>query len=238
MAQVVLEDCTAGWARPVEGFAPRSNIYVVLRSKKNPGAKWLAIDTHIDTVRARDPFHGSPRFSLTISLGDCQVMVTGMQPFGPFDGTATPDGKIHGRGACDTKATFAIVLSILQEMHRSTGSLDDFPVNLVLAGTVGEETGRLGANFFREFLLGRGYFIDEMLVAGIAPRVCALSQLTVRVVYRALRRWPLPRPRQSRRYARRSLGTKAGSGSSLRSPVSLPTPASHISGRTRSWPPQ
>ena len=184
MAQVVLEDCTAGWARPVEGFAPRSNIYVVLRSKKNPGAKWLAIDTHIDTVRARDPFPASPRFSLTISLGDCQVMVTGMQPFGPFDGTATPDGKIHGRGACDTKATFAIVLSILQEMHRSTGSLDDFPVNLVLAGTVGEETGRLGANFFREFLLGRGYFIDEMLVAGIAPRVRALSQLTTRCASR------------------------------------------------------
>ena len=93
-------------------------------------------------------------------------MVTGMQPFGPFEGTMTADGRIHGRDACDTKATFAIVLDILQEFHQSAGSLDNFPVNLVLAGTVGEETGRLGANYFREFLHERGYFIDEMLVAG------------------------------------------------------------------------
>jgi acetylornithine deacetylase/succinyl-diaminopimelate desuccinylase-like protein len=174
--EVILEDCTSGWVQAVEGFAPRSNIYVVLQSKKNPDAKWLAIDTHIDTVRARASaclFINTRRvlrFSSTC-LTDClavgrQVMVTGMQPFGPFDGTMTPDGKIHGRGACDTKATFAIVLSILQEMHQSAGSLDDFPVNLVLAGTAGEETGRLGANYFREFLLARGYYIDEMLVAG------------------------------------------------------------------------
>ena len=43
-------------------------------------------------------------------------------------------------------------------------------VNLVLAGTVGEETGRLGANYFREFLLRRGIFVDEMLVA--EPTLC------------------------------------------------------------------
>ena len=51
--EVILEDCTNGWAQAVEGFAPRSNIYVVLQSKKNPDAKWLAIDTHLDTVRRR-----------------------------------------------------------------------------------------------------------------------------------------------------------------------------------------
>jgi acetylornithine deacetylase/succinyl-diaminopimelate desuccinylase-like protein len=132
-----------------------------------------------------------------------------MQPYGAFDADVTPDGKIHGRGSCDTKATFAIVLTILQEMQAANGSLEDFPVranasetsntllllnpnfakirsgqghikrlgffvesqvNLVLAGTVGEETGRLGANFFREFLLTRGYYIDEMLVAGASTR--------------------------------------------------------------------
>lgn len=49
--EVILEDCTGGWVGAVEGFAPRSNLYVVLQSKKNPDAKWLAIDTHIDTVR-------------------------------------------------------------------------------------------------------------------------------------------------------------------------------------------
>jgi hypothetical protein len=43
-------------------------------------------------------------------------------------------------------------------------------VNLILAGTCGEETGRLGANYFREFLIGRGVFVDELLVA--EPTLC------------------------------------------------------------------
>ena len=55
-------------------------------------------------------------------------MVTGMQPYGAFAADVTPDGKIHGRGSCDTKATFAIVLTILQEMQAANGSLEDFPV--------------------------------------------------------------------------------------------------------------
>ena len=93
---------TEAWASAGDypDFQPRSNIYVVIESK-NPDAKWLAIDTHIDTV-----------------------MVTGMHPYGAFDATQTPDGKIHGRGSCDTKATFAIVLTILQELYEAEGSLD------------------------------------------------------------------------------------------------------------------
>ena len=90
--------------------------------------------------------------------------------FSAFEAATTPDGKIHGRGSCDTKATFALVLSILQELYEAEGSLDSFPVNLILCGTCGEESGRLGANYFREFLLNRGYFIDEMLVA--EPTLC------------------------------------------------------------------
>ena len=39
--------------------------------------------------------------------------------------------------------------------------------NLVLAGTVGEETGRLGANYFREFLLRRGIFVSRAMIAEI-----------------------------------------------------------------------
>ena len=86
-AEVILEDCNEGWFQRVDGFDPRSNIYVVIESD-DPKAKWLGIDTHIDTV-----------------------MVTGMAPYGAFDATVTPDGRIHGRGACDTKATWAIVRS-------------------------------------------------------------------------------------------------------------------------------
>jgi len=37
----------------------------------------------------------------------------------------------------------------------------------VLAGTVGEETGRLGANYFREFLLRRGIFVSRAMIAEI-----------------------------------------------------------------------
>ena len=84
-AEVILEDCNEGWFQRVDGFESRSNIYVVIESD-DPKAKWLGIDTHIDTV-----------------------MVTGMAPYGAFDATVTPDGRIHGRGACDTKATWAIV---------------------------------------------------------------------------------------------------------------------------------
>eukprot|EP01051_Picozoa_sp_SAG22_P007415 SAG22_NODE_522_length_9503_cov_4.233624_4_plen_563_part_00 len=144
-AEVIVEDCTASWSAPVEGFGPRSNVYGIWRSK-DPAAKWIGIDTHIDTV-----------------------MVNGMQPFGAFDATQTPDGKIHGRGSCDTKATFAIMITILGELQ-AAGRLGELPVNLVLAGTCGEETGRLGANYFREYLLRRQIFLSEMLVA--EPTLC------------------------------------------------------------------
>lgn len=138
-----MEDCAASWQKRVEGFSPRSNVYSIWRSR-DPAARWLAIDTHLDTV-----------------------MVTGMKPFGPFSAEITLDGKIHGRGACDTKAMFAIAITILTELQARGGEL---PVNLILAGTCGEETSRLGANHFREFLLARRIFVDELLVA--EPTLC------------------------------------------------------------------
>ena len=42
----------------------------------------------------------------------------------------------------------------------------------MLAGTVGEETGRLGANYFREFLLRRGIFVSRahaFRTPGVSP---------------------------------------------------------------------
>ena len=43
--EVILEDCTAGWTSAADypDFQPRSNVYVVLESKKNPDWKWLAV---------------------------------------------------------------------------------------------------------------------------------------------------------------------------------------------------
>jgi hypothetical protein len=121
-AEVVLEDCSPSWLRRDEvagSFEPRMNIYAIVESI-HPGAKWVAIDAHLDTV-----------------------MVSGMQPFGAFDGTLTEDGKLHGRGACDTKATFAIVLTILRELIATEGSVSALPVNLVMCGTAGEETPQM-----------------------------------------------------------------------------------------------
>jgi acetylornithine deacetylase/succinyl-diaminopimelate desuccinylase-like protein len=86
--EAFLEDMGGSWLQgPVEAV-PRPNVYGVWRSS-NPDAKWLGIDAHIDTV-----------------------MVTGMTPFEPFSGELTPDGLIHGRGSCDTKAAFASLLTL------------------------------------------------------------------------------------------------------------------------------
>ena len=171
--EVILEDCSASWMYADDvgaGFAPRLNLYAVIETSSAPDAKWLAIDTHLDTV-----------------------MVNGMEPFGAFDATLTPDGKIHGRGACDTKATFALVLAILQERHAAGKPLLPPGTNLVVCGTCGEETGRLGANYFREFLLGRGIFIDEMLVAEPSESLlsvffCSFSHAALILLQRYARR--------------------------------------------------
>lgn len=72
-----------------------------------------------------------------------------MAPYSPFSGVETEDGRLHGRGSCDTKATLACAISLLHELKAKAGSAPLqtlLPVNLIVCGTVGEETSCLGAN--------------------------------------------------------------------------------------------
>ena len=84
----------------------------------------------------------------------------------PFGGEVTADGRVHGRGACDTKATLANLCALLG----APGRARRLRANLIVAGTVGEETGQLGARGFRSFLARRGIVLDELIVA--EPTLC------------------------------------------------------------------
>lgn len=86
----------------------------------------------------------------------------------PFDGRIA-DGRVYGRGSVDTKATFAIVLAVLEELLAANRR----PVPTVyLVGTVAEELGGLlGARRFAEWVAERELRIDRMVVG--EPTVCA-----------------------------------------------------------------
>jgi acetylornithine deacetylase/succinyl-diaminopimelate desuccinylase-like protein len=81
----------------------RSNVYGVWRV---PGCTaWRGVDVHLDTV----------------AVGHCTA-------YDPFTAFVDADGKLHGRGACDTKASFALCLSVLAELQRDNVAL---PTNLI-----------------------------------------------------------------------------------------------------------
>jgi acetylornithine deacetylase/succinyl-diaminopimelate desuccinylase-like protein len=86
----------------------------------------------------------------------------------PFDGRID-DGRVYGRGSVDTKATFALVLSVLEEL-RAAGRRPRPTVYLV--GTIAEELGGLtGARRFADWVRERDLRIDRMVVG--EPTVCA-----------------------------------------------------------------
>jgi acetylornithine deacetylase len=142
--EVIVDDQAPLWVNhAAHPTISRPNIYAVWRAADSENAKWVGIDTHVDTVS-----------------------VKGMGPFGPFDGVVTEeDGKLHGRGSCDTKATLACACAVLAGLQAAGAAKGSLPVNLVICGTAGEETGRLGANGFRQWLTRRGIRLAECLVA-------------------------------------------------------------------------
>jgi len=71
------------------------------------------------------------------------VSVAGMT-IDPFGGEISA-GRIHGRGASDTKGTMAAMLWAFHEMR---GSLDDLPVRVGFVGLMGEEAGQPGSIHF------------------------------------------------------------------------------------------
>ncbi len=85
-----------------------------------------------------------------------------------FDGRIEHD-RVWGRGSVDTKATLAIVLSVLEEMA-ADGQRPVPTVNVV--GTISEEMGGLiGAAGYRDWLEANGDHVDQMIVA--EPTMCA-----------------------------------------------------------------
>ncbi len=112
----------------------RSSVYATWRGATD---RWLAVDAHTDTVgveQMSDP---------------------------PFDGRIA-DGRVYGRGAVDTKATLAVVLALLEGMHKAGARPKH---NLFIAATVDEETGATGAPGFADWLGERGIVFDELVVA-------------------------------------------------------------------------
>jgi len=123
-----------------EALPGRPNTFGIWRGASD---RWLAVDVHLDTV------------SVEQMTGD------------PFSGHAA-DGKVHGRGAVDTKATLAIVLALLETMQ-ANGQRPT--ANLLIAATVDEEVGALGAPAAAEWMRRQGFLVDELIVA--EPTLCA-----------------------------------------------------------------
>lgn len=123
------------------------------------------VEDNRSNVYAR--FEGSSDRAVTIDVHLDTVGVEHMTD-DPFDGRIE-DGRVYGRGSVDTKATFAVVLQVLEEL-RTAGKRPIPTVNLV--GTVSEEGGGLlGAARYRDWLLERGQRIEQIVVA--EPTMCA-----------------------------------------------------------------
>jgi acetylornithine deacetylase/succinyl-diaminopimelate desuccinylase-like protein len=118
----------------------RPNVYGLWRGTSE---RWLAVDVHLDTV------------SVELMTGE------------PFAGEIAA-GRVYGRGAVDTKASLAIVLTLLEALQR-TGQRP--AANLLIAATVDEEVGATGAPAAAAWIARQGLHIDELLVA--EPTQCA-----------------------------------------------------------------
>ncbi len=119
----------------------RPNIYAMF---EGTGDAVIAVDVHLDTVGV-EHMHGDP-----------------------FDGRVE-DGKVYGRGTADTKATFAVVLSLLEDVAAGRFSLGP---SVMLVGTVGEEAGGFsGAHRFNDWLVETDQRLDQIVVA--EPTLCA-----------------------------------------------------------------
>lgn len=117
----------------------RPNVYAIWRGTSD---RWLAVDVHMDTV------------SVETMQGD------------PFDGRVA-DGRVYGRGAVDTKASFGIVLALLEKLHQSGQKPD---ANLLVVATAMEETGAIGAVSFADWVRAQHIQLDQLLVA--EPTLC------------------------------------------------------------------
>lgn len=111
-----------------EVFPGRDNLVIQLDLGK---AKTLLFESHMDTV-----------------------------PFGAMPDATVPtyrDGLLYGRGSCDTKATMAGMLHV---MEHAAAHPEEYGCNLMLCAAVDEEHGAVGIARFVEL----GYSIDGAVV--------------------------------------------------------------------------
>jgi acetylornithine deacetylase/succinyl-diaminopimelate desuccinylase-like protein len=102
-----------------------------------PGSPWLLFDSHMDTVAVD---------GMTIE---------------PFGGELR-DGRVYGRGACDTKGTGAAMLwALKQYAEHATG-----PNNIALLFGVDEEVGMVGVNAFLKYDYPKMGFVPAGVIVG------------------------------------------------------------------------
>lgn len=134
---------------PVKGYGPN----LLVTRETDTTMPWRLFDSHLDTVG-----------------------VDGMT-IDPFSGILD-DGKVLGRGACDTKGTGAAMLWAAKEAI-AAGSL---ACNVAILFTVGEEHAQVGARSFVSQDLPQIDWRPEMVVVGepTQMRVVAASNGFVR----------------------------------------------------------
>jgi len=139
--EAALASALEGWFRELGGevesdevLPGRRNVYGIWRGETG---RWAGVDAHMDTVGVEQ------------MEGD------------PFSG-AEAEGRVHGRGATDTKATLAVALALIEELHRCGRRPQ---CGVVAAATIDEEVGAAGAPAFAAWLQRRGLILDELAVA-------------------------------------------------------------------------
>jgi acetylornithine deacetylase/succinyl-diaminopimelate desuccinylase-like protein len=142
-----LSNALEGWFRELGGTVSReevlpgrTNLYATWNGEAEG---WAAVDVHMDTVGV-------------------EQMTTA-----PFSGEIR-DGKVHGRGAVDTKATLAVVLALLEAMQERGVKP---ACNLLVTATVDEEVDANGAPAFAAWVRRQGLSLDQLAVA--EPTRCA-----------------------------------------------------------------
>ncbi|MFV0526174.1 MAG: M20/M25/M40 family metallo-hydrolase [Acidimicrobiales bacterium] len=138
-------------------------------------ANWLAERTEAlgATVTLDEVAPGRPNLYAEFPGGaggevmiDVHLDTVGVEhvPGDPF-AAEVRDGRVHGRGAVDTKATLAVLLPLLARLDPARRP------TVHLVGTISEEAGGLlGAYRLAEWFDGRGVHLDQVVVA--EPTMC------------------------------------------------------------------
>lgn len=139
--ELALAEAVAGWLATFGGEVFLDEVEPgrpnVMGLFEGSSQRWVGVDVHLDTVAVENMSRN------------------------PFDGVIE-NSRVYGRGAVDTKATLGIMLALLERASISGAR----PVpNLLLAGTVAEETGgQAGARALASWLGERGLTLDQLVV--------------------------------------------------------------------------